>query len=75
MGYQTAPNGPFCGLYQLMSQTEGTKLFLSPNSCFSPPLALHPPPFPSLPPPACKHPTDSIHDITGTKKLSKTSSI
>ena len=70
MGYQTAPNNPFCGFYQLMSHTEGTELLLSPNGCFSPPLALHPPP--SLPTsPARKPPTDSIHDITGTEKLSK----
>ena len=35
---------------------------LSPNGCFTPPLAPH------LPPPPIPPPIDSIHDITGTEK-------
>ena len=48
MGYQNAPAGgslsPPCGLYQFMSHTEGTALaVLSPNGCFTLPLAAIPP--------------------------------
>ena len=43
---------------------------LSPNGCFTPPLAPHPPPLPTPPP------IESIRDITGAEKnYQKTSSI
>ena len=46
---------------------------LSPNGCFNPPSASHPPPHP---PPAHPPPIDSIRDITSTEKNHpKTSSI
>ena len=41
---------------------------LSPNGCFSPPSASHPPLPPPHPPPARPPPIDSIRDITGTEK-------
>ena len=37
---------------------------LSPNGCFTPPSAPHPP----HSPPTCPPPIDSIRDITGTEK-------
>ena len=58
---------------------------LSPNGCFTPPSAPHPPPLPTPPPPTPPPPTpppshplliESIYVITGAeKKPSKTSSI
>ena len=43
---------------------------LSPNVCFIPPSAPHPPPPPAPPPPIRPSPIDSIRDITGTEKNS-----
>ena len=70
MGYQAAPDGSLvlpCGLYQFMSNTEGKALLfaLSPNGCFTLPLAPNLPPLtnptPSLPP---THPPIPSHPPT-----------
>ena len=62
MGYQTAHHGSLglpCGLYQLMSLTEGTTPLFG---CFNPSSAPHPPQLPPTHPP----PINSISNITGT---------
>ena len=67
MGYQAAPDGSFvlpCGLYQFMSNTEAQHCSLSPNGCFTLPLAPHLP----YSPPIRPTPIDSIRDITGAEK-------
>ena len=65
MGYQAAPDGSLvlpCGLYQFMSNTEGTALLFESKWLLYP--AFSSPPTPPLLPP----PIDSIRDITGAEK-------
>ena len=45
--------------------------FLSPNGCFNPPSSPRPPSSPTPLPPICPPSIDSIHDITGTERLSQ----
>ena len=69
MGYQAAPDGSLvlsCGLYQFMSNTEGTALLFESKWWVYP--AFGSPPVPTAHPTPPPTPIDSIGDITGAEK-------